>query len=186
MISGCESLCKGGASIHTLVQIFKGGLGIMGACHLLDVCVAISFTFFDYCFECFLHSYNFQRLMSRLEQRWRAQRIVISIVNCRIPWINRTLNVDCAFGISLKACLLQCPIHFMPATRSASAVGLLVCICVLRRSALDTWRSWESPSSIQQYIHLWCLLLVLLVGILLACLCTANQDMKSGQQTRWI
>jgi len=79
-----------------------------------------------------LHSYNFQRLMSRLEQRWRAQRTVISIVNCRIPWINRNLNVDCAFGISLKACLLQCPIHFMPATRSALAVLLPVCVCVLR------------------------------------------------------
>ena len=50
---------------------------------------------------------NFQRLMSRLEHWWRAQRSVISIVNCRIPWTNRVLNAYCAFGISLKACLLQ-------------------------------------------------------------------------------
>ena len=53
-------------------------------------------------------AHNFQRWMSRFEQRWRAQRSAISIVNCRIPWTDRDLNAYCAFGISLKACLLQC------------------------------------------------------------------------------
>jgi hypothetical protein len=66
-------------------------------------------------------SYNFQRRMSRLEQRWRAQRSVINIVNCRIPWTNRYLNVYCAFGISLKACLLQCLLLFIPAFASIAA-----------------------------------------------------------------
>ena len=59
--------------------------------------------------------YNFQRWMSRLEQRWRAQRSAISIVNCRIPWIDRNLNAYCVFGISLKACLLQCLHVVIPA-----------------------------------------------------------------------
>ena len=53
-------------------------------------------------------AHNFQRWMSRFEQRWRAQRSAISIVNCRIPWADRVLNTYCTFGISLKVCLLQC------------------------------------------------------------------------------
>ena len=52
--------------------------------------------------------YNFQWWMSRFERRWRAQRSAISIVNCRIPWADRDLNTYCAFGISLKAYVLQC------------------------------------------------------------------------------
>ena len=48
----------------------------------------------------FTISYNLQRWMSRLEQRWRAQRSAISIVNCRIPWIDRNLNAYCTLGIS--------------------------------------------------------------------------------------
>ena len=52
--------------------------------------------------------YNFQRWMSRFEQRWRVQRSAISIVNCRIPWADRDLNTYCTFGISLKVYVLQC------------------------------------------------------------------------------
>ena len=82
--------------------------------------------------------YNFQRRMSRLEQRWRAQRSVISIVNCRIPWTNRDLNVHCAFGISLKACLLQCLLHLMPASNSTSCgLGTCASLCV---RVLCPWR----------------------------------------------
>jgi hypothetical protein len=73
--------------------------------------------------------HNFQRRMSRLEQRWRAQRSVISIVNCRIPWTNRDLNVYCAFGISLKACLLQCLLIFMPLMHS-KVLGAVMCACL--------------------------------------------------------
>ena len=79
-----------------------------------------------------LHKHNFQRRMSRLEQRWRAQRSVISIVNCRIPWTNRDLNVYCAFGISLKARLLQCLLIFMPLTYSNLLVLSCVRVCVPR------------------------------------------------------
>ena len=76
-------------------------------------------------------SYNFQRRMSRLEQRWRAQRSVISIVNCRIPWTNRDLNVYCAFGTFLKACLLQCLLIFMPLTPAKFfLVPSVVRVCV--------------------------------------------------------
>ena len=74
--------------------------------------------------------HNFQRRMSRLEQGWRAQRSVISIVNCRIPWTNRDLNVYCAFGISLKARLLQCLLIFMPLTYSNLLVLSCVRVCV--------------------------------------------------------
>ena len=78
-----------------------------------------------------LSSYNFQRRMSRLEQRWRAQRSVISIVNCRIPWTNRDLNVYCAFGLFLKACLLQCLLIFMPLTHAKSLGAVMgACLCV--------------------------------------------------------
>ena len=83
--------------------------------------------------------YNFQRRMSRLEQRWRAQRSVISIVNCRIPWTNRDLNVYCAFGISLKACLLQCLLIFMPPALSKAIWFSCVCVFVCQ-GALCPWR----------------------------------------------
>ena len=69
--------------------------------------------------------YNFQRWMSWLEQRWRAQRSAISIVNCRIPWTNRILNAYCAFGISLKACFLQC-LHYIFFEEFVSLKVLLV------------------------------------------------------------
>ena len=81
-------------------------------------------------FAILIHEHNFQRRMSRLEQRWRAQRSVISIVNCRIPWTNRDLNVYCAFGISLKARLLQCLLIFMPLTYSNLLVLSCVRVCV--------------------------------------------------------
>ena len=68
-------------------------------------------------------SCNFQRWMSWLEHRWRAQRSVMSIVNCRIPWINSNLNVHCAFGISLKACLLQSLCYLLPVIFPASKCG---------------------------------------------------------------
>ena len=88
--------------------------------------------------SCIKH--NFQRRMSRLEQRWRAQRSVISIVNCRIPWTNRDLNVYCAFGISLKACLLQCLLIFMPLTHCTKLVWCChVCVFVCQRASC-LWR----------------------------------------------
>ena len=53
-------------------------------------------------------SYNFQRGMSRLKYRGRAQQSVISNVNCKIPWVMSILNVHCTLGLSLKVCLLHC------------------------------------------------------------------------------
>ena len=86
-----------------------------------------------------VHLHNFQRRMSRLEQRWRAQRSVISIVNCRIPWTNRDLNVYCAFGISLKARLLQCLLIFMPLTYSKTFWCCHVCVFVCQGASCP-WR----------------------------------------------
>jgi hypothetical protein len=47
------------------------------------------------------------------------------------------LNVYCAFGISLKACLLQCLLIFMPLALSNS-VGAVMCACLcVKELALD-------------------------------------------------
>ena len=81
------------------------------------------------CACCMYH--NFQRWMPRLEQRWRAQRSVIIFVNCRIPWINRALNVFCAFGLYLKACLRWCLYGLIQsATLNLMGSVLIVCQCV--------------------------------------------------------
>ena len=67
--------------------------------------------------------------MSRFDQRWRAQRSAISIVNCRIPWTDRDLNAYCAFGISPKACLLQCLCFVVPAAVTLRGVCCCDCSC---------------------------------------------------------
>ena len=46
--------------------------------------------------------------MSRFRQRGRAQQSARCIVTCRIPGIDIYLNAICAFGILLKAGVLQC------------------------------------------------------------------------------
>jgi hypothetical protein len=134
---------------------------------------------------CVFH-HNFQRLMSRLEQRWRAQRSVISIVNCRIPWTNRDLNVYCALGISLKACPLQSLCWFIQA-HCIVCVSVFYCVlwCALPLMhvihgacpLIDTLKSTVGIT--------WCV-----SGKWLLCsgsLTTLfNQGMKLGQQTRWI
>ena len=53
--------------------------------------------------------YNFQRWMSRFSQRWRTQRNAIRNANCRIQWIIKFLNANCASGYSWKhACFSVC------------------------------------------------------------------------------
>ena len=84
-------------------------------------------------------SCNFQRWMSWLEHRWRAQRSVMSIVNCRIPWINSNLNVHCAFGISLKACLLQSLRYLLPVIFPASKCGGITAHACVSRCLLLGW-----------------------------------------------
>ena len=137
-----------------------------------------------------LLTHNFQRRMSRLEQRWRAQRSVISIVNCRIPWTNRDLNVYCAFGTCLKACLLQRLLIKMPQTTPCHMVKS--CARLVRQSAWSLWRIESklsylncAPTRISIYVA------ALVAGIFLCLLeqfhCSSpHQDMKLGQQTRWI
>ena len=101
--------------------------------------------------------HNFQRWMSRLEQRWRAQRSVISIVNCRIPWTNRDLNVYCAFGLFLKACLRQCLLIFMPLTHAKSLGACHGCVFVCQ--GVRPWRIQYtgSVSNKQLNKHFQCL-----------------------------
>ena len=85
--------------------------------------------------------YNLQWWMSWLEHWWRAQRSVISIVNCRIPWINRILNVFCAFGTFLRACLLQSLLLLLPVAFGGSASCASVRPCVSRNTFSCPWHT---------------------------------------------
>ena len=78
--------------------------------------------------------YNFQHWMPWLGWWWRVQQSVISMLNSRISWINRDLNVYCAFGLFLKACLFQrlCDYTIMP-TLIWIGCGILVLLCVSER-----------------------------------------------------
>ena len=53
-------------------------------------------------------TYNFQRRMSRLPQRWRTQRNAIRNANCKTSWIIKILNAHCASGTFPVACLPEC------------------------------------------------------------------------------
>ena len=144
-----------------------------------------------------LSSYNLQWWMSWLEHWWRAQRSVISIVNCRIPWINRILNVFCAFGKFLRACLLQSLLLLLPGAFGSSASCVSVRPCVSRNTSLCPWHTQCAC-----YDGLWCTSYVLNTCVLVVVaaprhqasgLCFARwrftpifQDMKSDQQTHWI
>ena len=95
-------------------------------------------------FRLSLHaSHNSQRWMSRLGQRRRAQRSVVTTVNCRIPRTNRNLNAVCAFGTCLKVCLFQCLSNLLPAPSSPA------CSRVPRRWGLPQplvlWRLGAPP-----------------------------------------
>jgi len=67
-------------------------------------------------------------------------------LNCRIPRNNRFLNVCCAFGISLKACLLQC-LHYLLQRCVCFNSATCCCICALRFSSSQRLRfdafSWN-------------------------------------------
>ena len=55
---------------------------------------------------------NFQRWISWLSQRWRTQRNAIRNANCRIQWIIKTLNANCASGYPWEhACMSVCWHH---------------------------------------------------------------------------
>ena len=133
--------------IRCFLASFQGSQGWMdGILRVCCICSALlSYTL--YCFQfivgfvpCLL-SYNLQWWMSWLEHWWRAQRSVISIVNCRIPWINRILNVFCAFGTFLRACLLQSLLLLLPVTLGGSASSVSVCLCVSRITFLCPWHT---------------------------------------------
>ena len=138
----CVIFCEYGISNEFALQKLKGGGAYSHECNVFlppvlslvhplfklpfDECESLRLIFVSgvslLILLCNYLRNNFQRLMSRLEHWWRAQRSVISIVNCRIPWTNRVLNAYCAFGISLKACLLQSLLHL-------PTLVLLRCMC---------------------------------------------------------
>ena len=111
-------------------QLGLGGWHISYVASALLCCHKLLLLHFIVGFVPSLSSYNLQWWMSWLEHWWRAQRSVISIVNCRIPWINRILNVFCAFGTFLRACLLQSLLLLLPVTLGSSASSVSVCLCV--------------------------------------------------------
>jgi len=125
--------------------------------------------------------------MSRLEQRWRAQRSVIIIVNCRIPWTNRDLNVYCAFGTSLKACLLQCLFSLAPVLQLLMAGARCESLCA-RFSTLTHLIALASLVQatiwIVDFVYLHCCTAWRAVFGLSSI--SATKDMKLSQQTRWI
>ena len=103
-------------------------------------------------------TYNFQRWMSRFEQRWRAQRSAISIVNCRIPWTDRDLNAYCAFGISLKACLLQCLCFVVPAALPHQALLLRVLVPQDAHLGAPEAFSWQGYAATASLLSISCFL----------------------------
>jgi len=75
--------------------------------------------------------------MSWLGWWWRVQQSVISMLNSRISWINRDLNAHCAFGVFLKACLLQRLLSIISKLPWLSHAWLLHALCV--RGAFCLW-----------------------------------------------
>ena len=121
----CEIL---GESIHLNLSCGISRAADWGSVVLLWGCCRLScekILVVVHCVVCCWFYHNFQRWMSRLGQRWRAQRSVITFVNCRIPWINRVLNACCAFGIYLTACLLWCLLVWLP----VADISFNLCLC---------------------------------------------------------
>ena len=126
----CEIL---GESIHLNLSCGISRAADWGSVVLLWGCCRLScekILVVVHCVVCCWFFHNFQRWMSRLGQRWRAQRSVITFVNCRIPWINRALNACCAFGIYLTACLLWCLLVWLPVAYISSTYMLMCFLCV--------------------------------------------------------
>ena len=124
---------------------------------------------------------NFQQGMSRLAYRGRAQQSVISIVNCKIPRITRILNVHCAFGVSLKACLLQCLIF------SYSSVRCDCCEYLRVKAPEGSWRAQSIESLCDDNWLSFILFSLSVFGeLLLLPRWWSTEDMKLGQRTRWI
>jgi len=72
---------------------------------------------------------NSQQRISWLSQRWRTQRNAIRSVNCRIPWIIKSLNAYCTRGfgqeyVCLSVGLISLPIHLWWTVRVDLAVSV--------------------------------------------------------------
>ena len=135
---------------------------------------------------------NFQHWMPWLGWRWRVQQSVINMLNSRIPWINRDLNVHCAFRLLLKACLFQC-LCIHAHMQHAAAAWIIACcgvsLCV--RAICSSWHR----QCIVLLVARWSLCLGVSASAavwrrsnsceLVACQC-CYQNMNLGQQARWI
>ena len=181
----CELLYGGWGVSRTLVHQFAGSGAALEMLPLLWSYRYLCTT--QMCLPLFLRvvsgpsffEHNFQRRMSRLEQRWRAQRSVISIVNCRIPWTNRDLNVYCAFGLFLKACLLQCLLIFMPLTHAKSLGAVMgACLCV---KEFCPWRIEYTGSVTSEQLnkHSLCLFCCIVVDSLPALVHSSELSFKT-------
>lgn len=103
-------MCCYAASSHTFRDVSHGQAGcLLSACCCVWASLCLVNPLYSFLFQGVnpLCHHNFQHWMSWLGWWWRVQQSVISMLNSRISWINRDLNAHCAFGVFLKACLLQ-------------------------------------------------------------------------------
>ena len=100
------------------------------------------------------HNHKIQRWMTRLCEPSRMQRSVKIYVNCRIPRTKRDLNIYCAFGISLKACLVQCQLVRVPIHLLLLIILIFVCdhVCAsVMFNACTSCNMWLSVQRAQLY-----------------------------------
>ena len=130
----CVWMCYNVASTH----VFRdASLCHAGCCYamatcccglcIIEPCLSIMFSFQGVSPLC---HHNFQHWMSWLGWWWRVQQNVISMLNSRISWINRDLNAHCAFGVFLKACLLQRMFSIINKLSWLCHAWLLYALCV--------------------------------------------------------
>ena len=98
--------------------------------------------------------------MPRLEYRWRTQRNAIRIVNCRIPWVIRSLNALCTLGVTREytwfsvfcsSCQLQssssmalvCAAGSAPPAHEWHQGSLLATRVIAARLRFSLWLPWR-------------------------------------------
>ena len=162
-------------------------------CCWASLCLALHlFILFVFGVSYPLCHHNFQHWMSWLGWWWRVQQSVISMLNSRISWINRDLNAHCAFGVFLKACLLQRLLSIISKLPWLSHAWLLHALCV--RGAFCLWHMQLIACLPVKFTCDWgfiCLVALWLTGLwqarhLKASFAVIFRNMNLGQQARWI
>ena len=174
-------------------QPWPGGLPLFCSCLLLCLgitapCLPNLFILVSRVLNPLCH-HNFQHWMSWLGWWWRVQQSVISMLNSRISWINRDLNAHCAFGVFLKACLLQRLSSYINELPWLSHAWLVHALCVTADMPLT--HAVHSLTACHLHpIEDRCLVacMWLVPGLSFQCFasCICFRNMNLGQQARWI